>query len=86
MVEADRERFDAAPAENVGELLELLSERHGPRFREGLYRRNGDLRSFIQVCLDDRDIEELQGLGTPLDQGTEVSIIVGVYPLEGGSI
>lgn len=85
MVEADRERFEAVPAEDVGGLLELLSERHGEKFREGLYRRNGELRSFIQVCVDDRDIDDLQGLRTPLDQGNEVSIIVGVYPLEGGS-
>ena len=84
LVEADGESLATAPGLTVGALLEQLAERHGPRLRDGLYRRNGELRSFIQVCVDDRDIEELQGLRTPLDRGGEVSIVVGVYPLEGG--
>jgi len=85
MVDADGESIRPLSTMNVGDLLQLLSERHGPQFREGLYRRNGQLRSFIQICVDDRDIDELQGLRTPLDQGGEVSIVIGVYPLEGGS-
>lgn len=84
LVGADDEALGAAPGMNVGDLLELLVERHGALLRDGLYRRTGELRSFIQVCVDDRDIEELQGLRTPLDRGREVSIVVGVYPLEGG--
>jgi hypothetical protein len=84
IVEADREQLQVPLPLDVGSLLELLSERHGPRFRDGIYRRNGELRSFIQVCVDDRDIEDLAGLRTALDRGREVSIVVGVYPLEGG--
>jgi molybdopterin converting factor small subunit len=84
IVDAERESVRAPASLDVAGLLDLLAERHGPQFRQGLFRGNGQLRSFIQVCVDDRDIEELQGLHTPLDRGGEVSIVVGVYPLEGG--
>jgi molybdopterin converting factor small subunit len=84
IVDADGESIQAESPMNVGDLLQLLSARHGPQFRQGLYRGDGRLRSFIQICVDDRDIEELQGLRTPLDRGEEVSIVIGVYPLEGG--
>jgi hypothetical protein len=39
---------------------------------------------MAQVCVEDRDIEELQGFDTALDSGGKVSILVGVYPPEGG--
>ena len=84
IVDAEHEELAGPLPADVGGLLELLAERHGPRFRDGIYRRNGELRSFIQVCVDDRDIDELGGLRTPLDQRGEVSIVVGMYPLEGG--
>ena len=85
IVDADGESLHPHSSMVVADLLELLSERHGPQFRQGIYRSNGQLRSFIQICVDDRDIDELEGLRTPLDKGGEVSIVIGVYPLEGGS-
>jgi molybdopterin converting factor small subunit len=77
------EIVDAAPGTTVHGLLDLLSARHGERLRDSLCRRDGRLRSFAQVCLDDRDIDELDGLDTPLG-GEEVSLVVGIYPAEGG--
>jgi molybdopterin converting factor small subunit len=74
----------ARPESTIGEFLEFLAERHGSPFRESVYRRDGRLRSFTQVCVDDRDIDDLQGLQTTLVSGEEVSIVVGVYPAEGG--
>jgi molybdopterin converting factor small subunit len=68
----------------VGELLRLLVDKHGRPFRESVFKQSGELRSMAQVCVEDRDIEELQGFDTALDSGEKVSILVGVYPPEGG--
>jgi molybdopterin converting factor small subunit len=68
----------------VGQLIDRLAERHGDALRDSLYRRDGRLRTFAQVCVDDRDIDDLDGLDTRLDGGGEVSLVVGVYPAEGG--
>jgi molybdopterin converting factor small subunit len=84
IVDAEGESLHVRSSMTVGGLLEILCERHGPQFRHGIYRSSGQLRSFIQICVDDRDIDDLQGLRTPLDNGGEVSIVIGVYPLEGG--
>ena len=74
----------AAPETTVRDLLEQLSAKHGDVFRQSLYRRDGRLRTFAQVCVDDRDIDDLQGLDTTVGAGDDVSIVVGVYPAEGG--
>jgi molybdopterin converting factor small subunit len=68
----------------IGELLRLLIDKHGRSFRESVFKQSGELRSMAQVCIEDRDIEELQGFDTTLDSGEKVSILVGVYPPEGG--
>lgn len=68
----------------VGELLRLLIDKHGRPFRESVFKQSGELRSMAQVCVEDRDIEDLQGFATKLDVGGKVSILVGVYPPEGG--
>jgi hypothetical protein len=84
LVDGGGESFAVEAPTDMGGLLECLAARHGSPFRDALYRRDGRLRSFVQVCLDDQDIDDLDGLGTPVAGGREVSIVVGVYPLEGG--
>jgi molybdopterin converting factor small subunit len=78
------ETLRATPDTTVGQLIDRLAERHGEALRQSLFRRDGRLRTFAQVCVDDRDIDDLQGLDTRLDAGEEVSLVVGVYPAEGG--
>lgn len=78
------ETVSAAPGTTIGELLKLLAAKHGDPFQHSVFKKSGELRATAQVCLNDRDISELQGFATQLGKGEQVSIVVGVYPPEGG--
>ena len=68
----------------VGQLLTQLVAKHGLPFQQSVLKQTGELRSMAQVCIDDRDIAELGGLETKMDENDNISIVVGVYPPEGG--
>jgi len=78
------EELEIAVGTTVGELLSKLAEKHGDPFRMSVFRESGELRSTALVCVNDRDIEQLQGFETRLGSGEKVSVVVGVYPPEGG--
>jgi len=78
------EDLDVLGDTTVGQLLCLLGDKHGSPFKQSVLKQSGELRAMAQVCVNDRDIDELQGLETRLGEGEEVSIVVGVYPPEGG--
>jgi hypothetical protein len=78
------ENIDVLGGTTVGQLLHLLIEKHGPPFRESVFKQSGELRATAQVCVDDCDIGDLQGFDTQLGSEEKVSILVGVYPPEGG--
>jgi len=80
----NQEDLDVLGGTTVGQLLGLLIEEHGPPFEQSVLKRSGELRATAQVCVDDRDIDELEGLETRLVSGQQISIVVGVYPPEGG--
>ena len=84
VIGCSEEKLTVIQGTTVGELLRLLIDKHGSPFRESVFKQSGALRSMAQVCVEDRDIEELQGFDTALDSGGKVSILVGVYPPEGG--
>jgi len=78
------EDIEVLPGASVRQLLRFLIEKHGPPFKESVFEQSGELRPMAQMCVDDRDIKELHGLDARLRSGKEVSILVGVYPPEGG--
>ena len=61
----------------VGEVLAALEAAH-PGFRERLFDEDGKLRRFVNVFVADEDIRFLDGLETPVEDGTTVSIIPAV--------
>ena len=61
----------------VGEALKALEANH-PGFGERLFDDEGKLRRFVNVFVADEDIRFLDGLETPLEDGTTVSIIPAV--------
>ncbi|HEX7168772.1 MAG TPA: MoaD/ThiS family protein [Acidimicrobiales bacterium] len=61
----------------VGEALKALDAAH-PGFGERLFDDAGKLRRFVNVFVADEDIRFLQGLDTPLQDATVVSIIPAV--------
>lgn len=78
------EEIQVLQGTTVGELLRLLSDKHGLPFQESVFKQNGELRATTQVCVGDCDINELKGFDTRLASEEKVMILVGVYPPEGG--
>jgi molybdopterin synthase sulfur carrier subunit len=64
-------------ASSVREMIEAL-ETEFPGARERLCEESGEIRRFVNVFVGDEDIRFLQGLDTPLADGTQVSIIPAV--------
>ncbi|HET7769407.1 MAG TPA: molybdopterin-synthase adenylyltransferase MoeB [Chloroflexota bacterium] len=69
-------RVDASSG-TVGELLVELEEKY-PGMRERLRDEQGSLFGYINVYVNSEEISELQGEGTALKDGDEVSIIPAV--------
>jgi molybdopterin converting factor small subunit len=61
----------------VGEALKALDAAH-PGFGERLFDEAGKLRRFVNVFVADEDIRFLDGLETPVEDSTTVSIIPAV--------
>jgi sulfur-carrier protein len=61
----------------VGEALKALDAAH-PGFGERLFDGDGKLRRFVNVFVADEDIRFLEGLESPVDDKTTVSIIPAV--------
>ena len=64
-------------ASNVKQMIEDL-ERQYPGMRERICESDGQVRRFVNVFVGDEDIRFLQGLETPIPEGTQVSIIPAV--------
>ena len=62
---------------SVGEVLKGLDATY-PGFGERLFDDAGALRRFVNVFVADEDIRFLDGLDTPIDDKTVVSIIPAV--------
>jgi len=61
----------------VRDVIEGL-EKQFPGMRARLCDDSGDVRRFVNVFVGDEDIRFLQGLDTPVPDGTQVSIIPAV--------
>ncbi len=64
-------------ASTVGEALASLEQAH-PGVAERLLDDSGKLRRFVNVYVNDEDVRFAQGLDTPLQPGSTVSIIPAV--------
>lgn len=64
-------------ATTVGEALASLEQAH-PGVGERLLDDDGKLRRFVNVFVDDEDVRFQQGLDTPVQAGSTVSIIPAV--------
>ena len=67
----------AVDASTVGEVLTGLDAAH-PGFGERLFDDQGGLRRFVNVFVADEDIRFLDGLATPVPDGTVVSVVPAV--------
>ena len=64
-------------AGTVAEALKALEAAY-PGFAERLFDEKGELRRFVNVFVADEDIRFMQGVDTPLTDGSVVSIIPAV--------
>jgi molybdopterin synthase sulfur carrier subunit len=64
-------------ATNVGGLIEALEARHGG-IRERLLDGSGDLRSYVRVFVNDRDVRTLGGKSAVLPPGATVAIVPAI--------
>jgi molybdopterin synthase sulfur carrier subunit len=65
----------------VEELLTLLSEKYGKKFREYVYNKKGKVQDFLSFLINGKNINVLQGFDTELKQGDTIAIIP---PVGGG--
>jgi molybdopterin synthase sulfur carrier subunit len=61
----------------VREVLDGLFDRYG-ELRERIYDDDGSLRRFVNVYLAGEDIRFLDGLSTPVVDGSELTILPAV--------
>jgi sulfur-carrier protein len=61
----------------VAEVLKQLDAAH-PGFGERIFDDSGALRRFVNVFVADEDIRFLEGVDTPVADGTTVSIVPAV--------
>ena len=61
----------------VGELVDHLEASY-PGMRERLCEDDGELRRFVNVFVNGEDVRFLEGLGSALTEGDEVSIVPAV--------
>jgi molybdopterin synthase sulfur carrier subunit len=64
----------------VEELLILLSEKYGKKFREYIYNKKGKVHGFLSFLVNGKNINVLQGFDTKLKQGD----IIAILPPVGG--
>ena len=64
----------------VGSLLNQVAYKYGEEFRDALLDRGGNLREYVRILIDGRDVQGLDGLSTKLHSNCTVSI----FPPAGG--
>lgn len=63
--------------ENVAEAMGYLVEKY-PTLRAHLYNSDGRLRPFVNLFVGENNVNDLQGLETPLEENTRVLLIPSI--------
>ncbi len=67
-------------AENVQEVIDILSKKFGEKFKKMVLEPDGSLKSYFHVLVNGRHVRLQQGLQTKLSAGD----IVAIFPPIGG--
>jgi molybdopterin synthase sulfur carrier subunit len=65
----------------IDELITLLAEKYGKKFREYIYNKKGKVQDFLSFLVNGKNINVMQGFDTKLKQGDTVAILP---PVGGG--
>lgn len=66
-----------AIGQTVGDCMVCLITRF-PSIRPHLYKRDGELRAFVNLFVNTININSLQGLETPLNEDDELRLIPAI--------
>jgi molybdopterin synthase sulfur carrier subunit len=64
----------------IDELITLLAEKYGKKFREYVYNKKGKVHDFLSFLVNGKNINVLQGFDTELKEGD----IIAILPPVGG--
>ena len=67
-------------AEIVQEVIDILGNQFGDKFRKMVLEPDGSLKSYFHVLVNGRHVRLQQGLQTPLSEGD----VVAIFPPIGG--
>lgn len=63
------------------ELLRLLCDEYGEKFKNAVFNEKGELRKYVKIFVNGRNIEDLNGLETMLKDEDSAAILP---PIAGG--
>lgn len=64
-------------SDTVGQAVEHLAQTY-PALKKHLFTDEGELRTFVNLFLNNEDIRFLQGLQTPLQNGDTLMIVPSI--------
>ncbi len=73
----DQQREIELEAATVGEALQALAARY-PALSSHLFTPDGSLRAFVNVYVEDTNIRQLEGLDTPVKEGTRLILVPSI--------
>jgi len=62
----------------VKEAIRILVAKYGEKFNSRIYDENGNLRRFVNIYVNGKDVRFLEDLATELRDSDEISIIPAV--------
>jgi sulfur-carrier protein len=74
---ADGESTLSLPGEVVEDLLDAAVEAH-PMLKKHLFNDSGQLRPFVNLFLGENNVNQLEGLKTPLSDNDTILIIPSI--------
>ena len=71
---ADQARSVEVAASNVGQALQALVQTY-PKMGSAIFAESGEVKPFVRVFVEGRDIADLQGGDTAVQDGDVISIV-----------
>lgn len=67
----------AISGETVGQILDNLVQQY-PALRPHIFNENGELRPFVNLFIGEDNINDLQGISTPVQEGDRILLIPSI--------
>lgn len=80
----DMVEVDLPEKNGFRELVNILDKEYGKSLSELLFTHKGELRPRASVQVNGRDIDEMGGIDSPLDEGCQVTIAISLRAVVGG--